>query len=217
MKDIPLTLYIVDDDEALRRSLLLLLFSQGVPVQAFDSGEAFLQAVDLRQPGCVILDLRMTGISGLQVLDALLEARSPLVTLFLSGHGDIPTALEAVRQGAYDWVVKPNTQQLLDKIPAALAQARVRSSAQQHWGELTPREREVAQLVGLGHPNKEIARILVPPCSPRSVETHRASLFAKLGVANDNELGRWLGAHAWLVGPVRVGYPVPMKGEPSTR
>lgn len=98
MKDLPLTLYVVDDDEALRRSLLLLLFSQGLAVQAFESGEAFLDAVDMRQPGCVILDLRMGGMSGLAVFERLLAEHSPLVTLFLSAHGDIPTALEAVRR-----------------------------------------------------------------------------------------------------------------------
>jgi FixJ family two-component response regulator len=198
MKETPLTLYVVDDDEALRRSLLLLLFSQGLAVQAFESGEAFLDAVDLRQPGCLILDLRMGGMSGLEVFDRLLAGHSPLVTLFLSAHGDIPTALEAVRRGAYDWVEKPDTQALLDKLPAAAALARARAQALRMWAELTPREREVARLVGLGQPNKEIARMLVPPCSYRSVETHRANIFSKLKCANDNELGRWLGAHPWL-------------------
>ncbi|KFC63086.1 response regulator transcription factor [Massilia sp. LC238] len=198
MKEAPLTLYVVDDDEALRRSLLLLLFSQGMAVQAFDSGEAFLDTVDLRQPGCVILDLRMGGMSGLEVFERLLGAHSPLVTLFLSAHGDIPTALEAVRRGAYDWVEKPDTQRLLDKLPAATALARSRAQALRMWAELTPREREVARLVGLGQPNKEIARMLVPPCSHRSVETHRANIFNKLQCANDNELGRWLAAHPWL-------------------
>lgn len=198
MKEMPLTLFVVDDDEALRRSLLLLLLSQGLAVQAFDSGEAFLSAIDLRQPGCVILDLRLGGISGLSVFEQLLAAHSPLVTLFLSAHGDIPTALEAVRRGAFDWVEKPDTQQLLDKLPAAIALARVRAQALRQWAELTPREREVARLVGLGQANKEIARVLVPPCGHRSVETHRANIFSKLQCANDNELGRWLAAHPWL-------------------
>jgi FixJ family two-component response regulator len=198
MKDIPLTLYVVDDDEALRRSLLLLLFSQGLAVQAFESGEAFLDAVDMGQPGCVILDLRLGGMSGLAVFERLRAAHSPLVTMFLSGHGDIPTALEAVRQGAWDWVEKPDTGRLLDKLPGAIAEARARANALRLWAELTPREREVARLVGLGQPNKEIARLLVPPCGPRSVETHRANIFSKLQCANDNELGRWLAAHPWL-------------------
>lgn len=198
MNEMPLTLYVVDDDEALRRSLLLLLFSQGMAVRGFDSGEAFLEAVDARQVGCVILDLRMGGMSGLAVLEQLRLRHSPLVVLFLSGHGTIPMALEATRLGAFDWVVKPDTQQLLDKLPLALAEARARADALARWRELTPRERAVARQVGLGQSNKEIARTLVPACSPRSVETHRASLFAKLDLANDNELGRWLTRHAWL-------------------
>ena len=198
MKDMPLTLYVVDDDEALRRSMLMLLFSQGLAVQCFESGEAFLEAVDVSGSGCVILDLRMAGMSGLAVLEHLRQRHSPLVTLFLSGHGDIPTALEAVRLGAFDWVVKPDTERLLARLPDAMAEARERQTALRRWNDLTPREREVARQVGLGQANKEIARLLVPPCSPRSVETHRASIFSKLGVANDNELGRWLERHRWL-------------------
>jgi FixJ family two-component response regulator len=198
MSDTALTLYVVDDDEALRRSLLLLMFSQGMAVRGFESGEAFLQAVDARQVGCVILDLRMGGMSGLAVLEQLRLRHSPLVVLFLSGHGTIPMALEAVDQGAFDWVVKPDTQQLLGKLPLALGEAQARADALALWHGLTPREREVARQVGLGQSNKEIARKLVPTCSPRSVETHRASLFAKLGLANDNELGRWLTRHTWL-------------------
>ncbi len=198
MSDSALTLYVVDDDEALRRSLLLLLFTQDLAVRGFESGEAFLQALDPQQAGCVILDLRMGGMSGLAVLEQLRMRQSPLVVVFLSGHGTIPMALEAVRLGAFDWVVKPDTQQLLDKLPLALAEAHARAEALSRWRELTPREREVARQVGLGQSNKEIARRLVPSCSPRSVETHRASLFAKLSLANDNELGRWLTRHAWL-------------------
>jgi FixJ family two-component response regulator len=198
MKETVLTLYVVDDDEALRRSLLLLLFSQGLAVQGFDSGEAFMQSLGARQAGCVILDLRMCGMNGLAVLEQLRLRRSPLVVLFLSGHGDIPTALEAVRLGAFDWVVKPNTRQLLDKLPAAIAEAKERATALQLWIELTPREREVAPQVALGQSNKEIAQQLNPPCSPRSVESHRARLFDKLELPNDNELSRWLSRHAWL-------------------
>ena len=198
MKETPLTLYVIDDDEALRRSMAMLLFSQGLAVQCFDSGESFLAALPADQPGVVILDLRMGGMSGLAVLEQLNRQSSPLVTLFLSGHGDIPTALEAVRLGAFDWVVKPDTEQLLAKLPVAMNEARERQTALRRWQELTPREREVARQVGLGQPNKEIARLLVPPCSPRSVETHRANLFSKLDIANDNELGRWLARHTWL-------------------
>lgn len=186
------SVFVVDDDDAVLRSLLLLLFPRGLAVQGFASGEDFLAKVDPHSCACVILDLRMAGMSGLQVLERLQACHSPQVVLFLSGHGDIPTALDAVKRGAFDWVVKPDTSQLLEKLPLALAEASARFHAQQLWMGLTPREREVARCVALGWSNKAIARALQPECSPRSVETHRASLFAKLETANDNTLGRWM-------------------------
>ncbi|WP_367184153.1 response regulator transcription factor [uncultured Azohydromonas sp.] len=192
-------MYVVDDDEAVRRSLLLMLMSTGFAVQGFESGEAFLDVVDMRRSGVLVLDLRLGGLSGLEVFARLKAAHSPLVVLFLSGHGDIPTALNAVRQGAYDWVVKPDSEALLAKLPGALDEAARRAEALVLWASLTPREREVAVHVARGTANKEIAKLLQPPCSPRSVETHRAHLFAKLDMANDNVLGRWLERHAWLV------------------
>ena len=198
MNDVPLMLYVVDDDEALRRSLHMLLFSQGLPVQTFESGESFLATVDHRKPGCVVLDLRMAGISGLSVLEELKLRHSPLVTLFLSGHGDIPTALEAVRLGAYDWIVKPDVEQLLKKLPGAIDEAYARMQALQRWSELTVREREVARLVSLGYSNKDIARQLIPPTGPRTVETHRSHIFDKLNLGNANELSRWLTSYRWL-------------------
>ncbi|MEB0140664.1 MULTISPECIES: response regulator transcription factor [unclassified Undibacterium] len=198
MNETPLMLYVVDDDEALRRSLHMLLFSQGLPVQSFDTGESFLATVDHRKPGCVVLDLRMAGISGLSVLAELKLRHSPLVALFLSGHGDIPTALEAVRLGAYDWIVKPDVEQLLEKLPSAISEAHARAHALQRWSELTVREREVARLVCLGYSNKDIARQLLPPAGPRTVETHRSNIFDKLNLANANELSRWLSLYNWL-------------------
>lgn len=194
-----LTLYIVDDEEAIRRSIMMLFFAQNHPIQSFESGESFLERVRGDEFGVVVLDLRMSEMSGLEVLDRLSTLRSPLVVLFLSGHGDIPIALEAMNNGAFGWVVKPDTDQLLSKLPVAMAEARERQHAYFLWQELTPREREVVSLVGLGHPNKEIARLLTPPCSPRSVETHRANIFRKINIRNDNELGRWLTRHSWLV------------------
>jgi two-component system, LuxR family, response regulator TtrR len=193
-----MNLYVVDDDEAVRRSLGLLLLSRGHAVQTFGSGEDFLAAAQLQRPGCVILDLRMGGLSGLQVFDALRERASPLVVLFLSGHGDIPNAVEAVQNGAFGWLEKPcSDDQLLEKIDKALALAQAlagkhqaASSAMDRWQRLTPREKQVAVLVAEGMANKVIARELVPPCGHRAVETHRAHIFAKLEVANSHELYR---------------------------
>ena len=195
-------LYVVDDDDAVRRSLGLLLLSRGHAVQTFDSGEAFLAAVDLKRAGCVILDLRMGGMSGLQVFEQLRARQSPMVVLFLSGHGDIPTAVDAVQKGAFGWLEKPcNDEQLLTSVHSALQKAaelavkqQSQQEAQTRWERLTPREKQIARQVAEGKPNKRIALDLAP-LELRTVETHRAHVFAKLGVANSNELDRFLRDH----------------------
>lgn len=195
-------LCIVDDDEAVRRSLGLLLLSRGHAVQAFASGEAFLAGADLQRPGCVVLDLRMEGMSGLQVFDALRAQDSPLVVIFLSGHGDIPMAVEAVQNGAFGWLEKPcNDERLLESIAKALQKAeeiavrrQARQAAEVLWSKLTPREMQVARLVAQGLPNKRIALELAP-LEQRTVETHRAHVFAKLGLSNSHELDRFLREH----------------------
>ncbi|MDQ0069115.1 FixJ family two-component response regulator [Variovorax boronicumulans] len=196
-------LCVVDDDEAVRRSLGLLLLSRGYAVQTFASGEAFLASADVQRAGCVVLDLRMEGMSGLQVFDALRAQDSPLVVLFLSGHGDIPMAVEAVQNGAFGWLEKPcNDERLLESIAKALQQAQdiavrrqARQAAQLLWAKLTPREMQVARLVAEGKHNKKIALELAP-LELRTVETHRAHVFAKLGLSNSHELDRFLREHA---------------------
>jgi FixJ family two-component response regulator len=195
-------LCIVDDDEAVRRSLGLLLLSRGYAVQAFASGEDFLAGTDLQRPGCVILDLRLDGISGLQVFDALRAQDSPLVVIFLSGHGDIPMAVEAVQNGAFGWLEKPcHDERLLDSVAKALQKAddiatrrQAQQAAQALWNKLTPREMQVARLVAEGKPNKQIALELAP-LEQRTVETHRAHVFAKLGLSNSHQLDRFLREH----------------------
>lgn len=199
MSPAPLNLYVVDDDEAVRRSLGMLLLSRGHTVQTFDSGESFLSSASLQQGGCVILDLRMEGMSGLQVFDKLRACDSSLVVLFLSGHGDIPVAVEAVQNGAFGWLEKPCTDALLlENIHHALERAAIlnkRKSAKLEanllWQKLTPREKEVARLVADGKSSKAIAREL-EPVETRTVETHRARVFFKLGFSNSNELDRFL-------------------------
>jgi FixJ family two-component response regulator len=196
-------LCIVDDDEAVRRSLGLLLLSRGHAVQAFASGEAFLAGADLQRPGCVVLDLRMEGMSGLQVFDALRAQDSPLVVIFLSGHGDIPMAVEAVQNGAFGWLEKPcSDERLLESIAKALQKAeeiavrrQARQAAEALWSKLTPREMQVARLVAQGLANKRIAQELAP-LEQRTVETHRAHVFAKLGLSNSHELDRFLREHS---------------------
>jgi FixJ family two-component response regulator len=198
-----LNLYVVDDDEAVRRSLGMLLLSRGHAVRTFESGESFLASISPQAGGCVILDLRMPGMSGLQVFDELRVRSSALVVLFLSGNGDIATAVDAVQRGAFGWLEKPCSEDVfLEKVRLALqraaaagASANARLEALARWAKLTEREQEVTRRVANGDSNKEIARTLSPPCEPRTVETHRAKAYAKLGLSTATELDRFIRDH----------------------
>jgi FixJ family two-component response regulator len=199
-----LNLFVVDDDEAVRSSLGMLLLSRGHAVQTFASGEAFLACGKLQGYGCVVLDLRMgAGMTGLQVFNSLRACASPLLVLFLSGHGDISTAVDAVQNGAFGWLEKScGHERLLEKLNEALMRASQlsnlgadRDKAQQRWDTLTPREREVARLVAQGHANKEVARRMEPPCELRTVEAHRAKVYAKLGLSKPPEIDRFVREH----------------------
>lgn len=196
-----LNLYIVDDDEAVRRSLGSLLLSRltDCSVKTFDSGEAFLKNASLDGSGIAILDFRMDGMSGLDVFQALQDRKSPLVVVFLSGHGDIPVAVRAMQDGAISWLEKPCTDaQLLHTIQQAKERAtaiafarRERHHGLARWDKLTPREREVAPLVASGKSSKDIARLLSVQATEvefRTIDTHRGRIFFKLDVANSNEL-----------------------------
>ena len=194
-----LNLFVVDDDEAVRRSLGMLFLSRGHAVQTFAEGEAFLATANLHDGGCVILDLRMGSISGLQVFDELRSRASALAVLFLSGNGDIAVAVDAVQKGAFGWLEKPcDDERLLEKVQQALAWSSAQSArlcarraADALWQKLTPREKEVARRVAEGKPNKVIARDLAS-IEPRTIESHRAHIFAKLRLSNSNELDRFL-------------------------
>ncbi|MBN8493537.1 MAG: response regulator transcription factor [Burkholderiales bacterium] len=200
MKPPRLNIYIVDDDEDVRRSLVMLLHAQGHAMQAFESGEAFLAQVDVAsQYGCAVLDLRMQGMSGIEVFDQLLARRSPLVVLFLSGHGDIELALEQVKKGACDWIPKPSTPQVLAKLTPALELAAQRAVDHQRWSTLTDREREVVKPLARGLSSREIARLLKPEVGFRVVDTYRARIFEKLQVANATELAVWVARNGWLL------------------
>lgn len=192
------TIHVVDDDEAVRRSLAALLASRGYGVMPFASGEQFLAEAELSRHGCVVLDLRMDGLSGLQVFEAMRARGSPMSVLFLSGHGDLPSAVQALRDGAHDWLQKPCADdELIGKIDAVLARATAdaaraneREKKRRLWSTLTPRERDVAKLVAKGLANKVTAQRL--PIDVRTVETNRARVFDKLGVANAVELANFV-------------------------
>lgn len=193
-----LVVYVVDDDEAVRKSILYLLSAKGYQVSAFASGEEFLSSAPLQRGGCAVLDLRLGGISGLQVFDALRACASPLVTVFLSGHGDISLAVDATKKGAFGWLEKPCKDSLLrDTVALAMQEAQQsyaaharRAAQRQQWQTLTPREQQAAWQIRTGAPNKRIAQAL--QIDVRTVETHRAKVYDKLGVNNPTELDHFM-------------------------
>ncbi|MGE5504663.1 MAG: response regulator transcription factor [Actinomycetota bacterium] len=190
--------HIVDDDAAIRDALAWLLQSRGVEARAFESAEAFLAAWAPDMAGCLLLDIRMEGMSGLDLFQRLGELGSTLPVIFLTGHGDVPMAVTALKQGARDFVEKPfNDNELVDRIIAVLAwdaaQREARADADSvsaRIGSLSERERQVMDLVLAGKLNKVIADEL--GISMRTVEVHRAHVFEKMGVRTAVDLARLL-------------------------
>lgn len=181
---------VVDDDAMVRESLRLLLETLGLQCAAFADCRSFLDAPELRRCECLILDVRMPGISGTVLQEILREQAPCLPIIFISGHGDIPLAVEAMRKGAVDFMQKPfNEQVLLDRVEKAIAlcQQRKQEARKQHdidsrLADLTPREREVLDGILAGLPNKRIASQL--DISIKTVEQHRAKAMSKLGARN---------------------------------
>jgi len=188
------TVFIVDNDAAVRDSLSFLLKSVRIESQSFSSGDEFLDAYQPDWQGCLLLDIRMPGISGMEVQRRLVELDCSLPIIFITGHGDIPMAVEAMHLGAHDFVQKPfHDQELLDRIQAALtARREIQDEVehlqviQQHFSKLTPRETEVMAAVVQGHANKVIAMDL--GVSQRTVEIHRARVMEKMQARSLAEL-----------------------------
>ena len=178
--------FIVDDDSAVTDSLCLLLKSVDIATQAFSSGDDFLEAYDSNWKGCVLLDIRMPRISGMEVQKQLIDKDCTLPIIFITGHGDIPMAVEAMHLGAHDFVQKPfHDEELLDRIQQALISQRQqqdelshKQSIKDNYNRLTPREKEVMSDVVRGHANKVIAIDL--GLSQRTVEIHRARVMEKM-------------------------------------
>lgn len=188
------TVFIVDDEEAVRDSLQWLLESSGLTVALFDSAEAFLSSYQPDQPGCLVVDVRMPGMSGLELQEQLAEQHYAIPVIFITGHGDVPMAVQAVKHGAVDFLEKPfNDKELLQIIQRCLEQDRQNRERKQlsdntsnRLASLTPREREVMQLVVAGKLNKLIADQL--NISIKTVEAHRAKVMEKAGVSSLAEL-----------------------------
>ncbi|WP_428623692.1 response regulator transcription factor [Sedimenticola sp.] len=192
------TVFIVDDDREVREALQLLMESVGLQVEVFDSANAYLEQFDASRPGCIILDVRMPGMSGLDLQNLLLEKPLCPPIIIITGHGDVPMAVRAVQAGAVDFIQKPfNDQALLDSVHRALERDdRQRGEAthiaeiKQRLSRLTPREREVLELVVQGLRNKLIAAEL--SVSQSTVEAHRAKVMDKMEAKTLSDLMRMM-------------------------
>jgi FixJ family two-component response regulator len=186
MKERASIVFIVDDDEAVRASLRLLLKSVGIAATALGSAHEFLANHDASQPGCLLLDIRMPGMSGLELQQALNLRGAIIPVIFITGHGDVPMAVEAMKHGAFDFLQKPfRDQELLDRVQLALTKDKENrvalsqhSKIRAHLESLTPREREVLDLMTRGKPNKVMAADM--GISQRTVEIHRARVMEKM-------------------------------------
>ena len=193
------TIFVVDDDEAIRHSLKLLLTSVGMKVESFASTTEFLNAYDPSRPGCLLLDIRMPKISGLALQEQLRELDCILPIIFISAHADVSLAVRAMHAGAYEFIEKPfNDQELIDHTQAALEhdaanrkQVTQVEEIQQRFAQLTEREKEVLEHVVNGEANKVVAINL--GISERTVEIHRARVMEKMQARSLAQLIRtWL-------------------------
>ena len=194
----PACAHIIDDDEAIRDALQWLLKTRNVPCRTWSSAEDLLAAWENDWRGCIVLDIRMEGMSGLECFDALNARGCALPVIFITGHGDVPMAVSALKKGAFDFLEKPfNDFDLVDRVEKAIAfdadrqrAAADRDTIEARLAALTAREREVMELILEGHYNKVIADRL--SISMRTVEAHRSKIFEKMGVRSAVELAQQL-------------------------
>jgi FixJ family two-component response regulator len=190
------TVFIVDDDAAIRQAMQLLFRSVNLPAESFASADEFLARVDPARAGCLVLDIRMPGLGGMDLQARLLQLGSTLPIIFVTGHADVPMAVEAMHKGAFDFIQKPfRDQDILESVAAALAADEQQRANGYQQAEivareqsLTKREREVMELVVMGKPNKIIAHEL--GTSQRTIEIHRARVMEKMGAQSLADLVR---------------------------
>lgn len=191
--------YVIDDDEAVRDSLTMLLESEGLACEAFASAFDFLEAYDPERHACIVSDIRMPGMNGLELQERLIESGGEVPLIFITGHGDVPMAVTAMKRGAADFIQKPfRDQELIDRIHQVLEQEKSRRAARleekvirERLRTLTPRETEVMERVVRGQANKVIAMDL--GVSQRTVELHRARVMRKLRMRSLAELVQAVG------------------------
>ena len=181
------TVCVVDDDEAVRDSLQWLLEGKDYRVRCFDSAESFLSRYDPREVACLIVDIRMAGMTGLDLQDRLIERKSPLPIVFITGHGDVPMAVDTMKKGALDFIQKPFNEdalvnlveRMLDVARQSFAGYQQAASREALLAKLTSREAQVLERIVAGRLNKQIADDL--GISIKTVEAHRANIMEKLG------------------------------------
>ena len=179
--------YVIDDDEGVRDSLQWLLEGKDYRVRCYDSAETFLSRYDAREVACLIVDIRMGGMTGLELQDRLVERKSPLPLVFITGHGDVPMAVDTMKKGAVDFIQKPFQEEaLVNLVERMLEQAKDAFSEHQQsasrdalLAKLTSREAQVLERIVAGRLNKQIADDLA--ISIKTVEAHRANIMEKLG------------------------------------
>jgi FixJ family two-component response regulator len=188
--------YIVDDEEAVADSVAMLLRSVGLATKTFSDARSFLENYNPEMAGCLLLDVRMPKMGGLELQEELNRQRCTLPVIFITGHGDVPMAVEAMRAGAIDFLQKPfNDDELIRRVQKALdedagqrALLKQREEVERRWTGLTERERDVAQRISDGEANKVVAADL--NISERTVEVHRARIMQKMGVRSIAQLVR---------------------------
>jgi FixJ family two-component response regulator len=190
----PSTIFIVDDDEAVRDSLRWLLEANGYRVRSFERAEEFLNAYDPEQIGVLIADVRMPGMSGLELQEELIARNAPLPVVFITGHGDVPMAVSTMKKGAVDFLEKPFNEtdlraivaRMLSQASERVQRAQAEKSHQEILGRLTAREQQVLERIVAGRLNKQIAGDL--NISIKTVEAHRANIMEKLEVTTVADL-----------------------------
>jgi len=192
------TLFVIDDDQDIRRAMCRLARADGLTVEDYASAPSFLEHYDPQKPGCIVLDIRMPKMSGLELQKVLSDRRSCPPIIFVSAYGEIPLAMQAIRDGAFDFLPKPfSGSALLKRIHEAMAFDRdnrrkraLAAEVQLRWNKLTNREREVSQLLAKGETTKHIAQHL--SISPKTVDNHQTRILAKMNVENSTQLAHHL-------------------------
>jgi FixJ family two-component response regulator len=192
------TLFVVDDDQDIRRAMCRLARADGLPVEDYASAPSFLEHYDPQKPGCIVLDIRMPRMSGLELQKALSDLGSCPPIIFVSAHGEIPLAMQAMRDGAFDFIPKPfSASVLLKRIHEAMAldqdnrrKRALAAEVQLRWNKLTSREQEISRLLATGNTTKHIAMHL--SICPKTVDNHQTRVLAKMNVENSTQLAHLL-------------------------